>query len=169
MIINDLFFFSKNYGPSSGVTPGGSAPTPPGSTGPNNKTMPPPTGQPRRHPDFAKDQPPYQPYPQQRPGYGNWPNSQYRGQYPQQWSGGPGPRPQWEPRYPPPSQGGPAPSPYPPPQPVQQWGNTMSVPGVGQSSPLRQPGPRIQYRPDGKPYPGPPPAVTKVRQKILIS
>lgn len=32
---------------------------------PNSKTMPPPAQQPRRHPDFAKDQP-YQ-YPQQRP------------------------------------------------------------------------------------------------------
>ncbi|PSN43617.1 hypothetical protein C0J52_16379 [Blattella germanica] len=35
--------------------------------GPPSKSMPPPAPQPRRHPDFAKEQQPYPPYGQQRP------------------------------------------------------------------------------------------------------
>ncbi|KAK7866048.1 hypothetical protein R5R35_008556 [Gryllus longicercus] len=142
--------------------------------GPHNKSMPPPAQQPRRHPDFAKDQPqaPYPQYGQQRqPVYG-WSgnNTQYRGQFPpqgpvpqgsQQWPQGP-PRPsgppgaqgssnQWDQhRYPAAGQ-----SAYQqPPQSQQQWVPGMATPGVGQSSPLRTPmGPRGPYRPEGKPFP----------------
>lgn len=50
---------------------GGPAPaTGAGNTYPGtqpSKSMPPPAPQPRRHPDFAKDQQPYPPYNQQRP------------------------------------------------------------------------------------------------------
>ncbi|XP_063239673.1 trithorax group protein osa-like isoform X3 [Bacillus rossius redtenbacheri] len=164
---------------------GGAAGTnPPGQMYPAtspSKTMPPPAPQPRRHPDFAKDQPPYSPYSQQRPAVYGWSNnSQYRGQYPgpvpqgpagpapqgpQPWPQGPsrpagpaasqpGGQPWDQHRYPPGSQ--------PPQQSQQQWMSNMPSPGVGQSSPLRPPvGPRAPFRPEGKPFPMPAPPGAK--------
>ncbi|XP_076262071.1 trithorax group protein osa isoform X4 [Rhynchophorus ferrugineus] len=112
-----------------------------------NKNMPPPGPQPpRRHPDFAKDQP-YPPYPQPRtPMYGGWPNNnQYRPpQYgapgnnqvgPQQWNQGARPSGPW-----PNNQG------YQGSQPGQnQWQPITTQ--TGQSSPMRP-----VHRP-GKPFP----------------
>nr|CAD7452330.1 unnamed protein product [Timema tahoe] len=148
--------------------------------GPQSKSMPPPAPQPRRHPDFAKEQQAYPPgpYTQHRPAIYGWSNnSQFRGQFPpqgpgavpqapQQWAQGP-PRPagaqpsnnQWDQhRYPPAGQ-----PPYQPPsQSQQQWMSNMPTPGVGQSSPLRPPmGPRPPFRPEGKPFPMPPPPGSK--------
>ncbi|XP_054270546.1 trithorax group protein osa-like isoform X4 [Macrosteles quadrilineatus] len=144
----------------SGQGPNGGAPYP------NNKGMPPPGGQPRRHPDFAKDQP-YPPYNQQRPAIypGGWPaqnnNSQYRGQYGPgpgpaggQWSQVSGPRPNSQPPNGPPGQWDQQRYPGQPPYHSQQWGvppsmgNTVVGPNSGHRAPM---GPR-GYRPDGKPY-----------------
>ncbi|CAG2056674.1 unnamed protein product, partial [Timema podura] len=108
--------------------------------GPQSKSMPPPAPQPRRHPDFAKEQQAYPPgpYTQHRPAIYGWSNnSQFRGQFPpqgpgavpqapQQWAQGP-PRPagaqpsnnQWDQhRYPPAGQ--------PPYQPPSQVCSNMS-------------------------------------------
>lgn len=112
-----------------------------------NKNMPPPGQQPpRRHPDFAKDQP-YPPYGQPRqPMYGGWPNNnQYRPpQYgtpgsnqvaPQQWNQGSRPGGPW-----PNSQG------FQGSQPGQnQWQPIANQ--SGQASPMRP-----VHRP-GKPFP----------------
>lgn len=86
--------------------------------------------QPRRHPDFEKNQQPYPPY-QQRPMYpGGWQGQgQYRGQYPPQ---GPQPQPQWG------SHNGPRPAGPPgsgvppggPPGAPNQW-NTGGAGGAG--------------------------------------
>ncbi|XP_066259081.1 trithorax group protein osa isoform X2 [Euwallacea similis] len=122
--------------------------SPAGGYSPANKNMPPPGQQPpRRHPDFAKDQPyPPSPYGQPRaPMYGGWPNNtQYRPQQygtpgnnqvpPQQWSQGARPGGPW-----PSSQG------YQGSQPGQNW---QPLPNQGgQASPMRP-----VHRP-GKPYP----------------
>lgn len=133
--------------------------------------MPPPSAQPRRHPDFSKDQQPYSQYGQQRPQMygkyattllieqiyngcfvvGGWANNnQYRGQYvgpagpaaaAQQWTQGGRPAGQWD-RY-----SGSNQNYQTPPQNQQQW-SPMPTPGVGQSSPLRPPmGPRGPNKP----------------------
>ncbi|KAJ8952544.1 hypothetical protein NQ314_007513 [Rhamnusium bicolor] len=113
----------------------------------SSKTMPPPGPQPpRRHPDFAKDQP--YPYGQPRtPMYGGWPNNnQYRPpQYgtsstgnqvtPQQWNQGGRPGGPW-----PGGQG------YQQPQPGQPPWPAMGQTG-GQSNSMRP-----VHRP-GKPFP----------------
>ncbi|XP_073984826.1 trithorax group protein osa isoform X3 [Rhodnius prolixus] len=149
------------YRQDPGVYPGAAGGQPAGY--PQNKTMPPPAPQPRRHPDFVKEPQPYPPYNQQRPnmypGWSNNNNSGYRGQYPgagspggpQQWGQGPSrpgappPPPQTNNQWPPPQ------PPYQSPQTQQGWG--MGTPGVGQGSPLRPPlGPRPAFRPDSKPY-----------------
>lgn len=109
----------------------------------SQKNMPPPGPQPpRRHPDFAKDQQPYQ-YGQARPQVYNWPsNNQFRPtqysnttgpQMPptQQWQGNRPPGGQWE-RYPPGSQ-----PPYNQGPPNQQQWNSMTSQGLNQSSNLR--------------------------------
>ncbi|XP_046669924.1 trithorax group protein osa isoform X4 [Homalodisca vitripennis] len=151
-------YYGQDQGyPGQGQGPGGGTAPYPG--GQPNKGMPPPGPQPRRHPDFAKDQQPYPPYNQPRPAIypGGWPqnnNSQYRGQYgPQQWSQVP-PRPGGPPSSTQPPSGPPGPGQwdqqrYPAQPPYQQW----NVPSMGSTvvGPRTPVGPR-HYRPDGKPY-----------------
>lgn len=92
--------------------------------------------QPRRHPDFEKNQQPYPPY-QQRPMYpGGWQGQgQYRGQYPPQ---GPQPQPQWgshngpRPSGPPGAPGG------PPPGAPNQWPPSAADPSAGTRYPPGQ-------------------------------
>ncbi|XP_050313093.1 trithorax group protein osa isoform X4 [Anthonomus grandis grandis] len=132
------------YRPDQNSAAGGYPPS-------SNKNMPPPGQQPpRRHPDFAKDQP-YPPYgqPRTQPMYGGWPNNnQYRPpQYgtpgnnqvpPQQWNQNPRPGGPW-PNNQPPYQGG---------QGGQNQWQPMS-PQSGQTpSSVRPP-----HRPGGKPFP----------------
>lgn len=104
--------------PGNQQPPGAAAPYP--GAPPSSKVMPPPAPQPRRHPDFAKDQQTYPPYSPQRPVYPGWTNSnsgsnnQFRGTYPGsgappgQWAARPGAQPQtaqWDQqRFPPPHQ-----------------------------------------------------------------
>ncbi|XP_030756462.1 trithorax group protein osa isoform X5 [Sitophilus oryzae] len=133
-------YYRPDQNSASGGYPGVSSP---------NKNMPPPGPQPpRRHPDFAKDQP-YPPYGQPRtPMYGGWTNNnnQYRPpQYgtpgsnqvaPQQWNQGARPG------------GGPWPNNqgYQGSQPGQNQWQPMTT-QTGQSSPMRP-----VHRP-GKPFP----------------
>jgi AT-rich interactive domain-containing protein 1 len=140
--------------------------------------MPPPAPQPRRHPDFVKDQP-YPGYNQQRPAMypqmppSGWSNTNnagaYRAPYPgtgaqpqqQGWSGAPRPPQQGAPQWPQP--------PYQPPQsgaPPGAWG----IPQQVQNSPLRPPiGARPPFRPtDPKQFPQMQPPQVKVRHWILI-
>ncbi|KAF4513831.1 UNVERIFIED_CONTAM: hypothetical protein B566_EDAN016692 [Ephemera danica] len=129
--------------PGSPVPPGGKV-----------GAMPPPAPQPRRHPDFSKEQQqqqqqqqqppqpqPYPPYPQQRPAMYGWGNSQYRGgsagPYPGSPGGPPGPSPQqWGP--------GPPRPPGPPSGPAAgQWDHRGYPP-----SPAG--GPQYQQPPQGQ-------------------
>lgn len=156
--------------PPASIAQGQGYPTPPQPQQPDYYRQDQPN-QPRRHPDFEKNQQPYPPY-QQRPQMypGGWQGAagQYRGQYPpqgpqQQWGTHNGPRPsgppgapggppgapgtptQWnaEPNRYPPSQQQP---PYPPHQQGQQQQPWNQLPPTSQGSPLRPP-PR-----GGKPF-----------------
>lgn len=120
---------------------------------PPNKGMPPPPGsQPRRHPDFSKEQqPPYPSYNnQQRPVYGGWPNNsnnnsnnnQYRGGYPPGPTGmtpSPSQQQQWNqnsiPRPPPPPP--PVTNSQPPPA-TSQWDQHRYPQNSSQSFPQTQ-------------------------------
>ncbi|KAJ3639831.1 hypothetical protein Zmor_003167 [Zophobas morio] len=156
------YYRPDQQGPSATANyPGGPA---------SNKNMPPPAPQSRRHPDFAKDQQPYQ-YGQQRPQIYAWANNnQYRpNQYgasggpqvgSQQWNQGGGrPAGQWD-RYPAGNQG------YQPSQSGQQQWSSIPTPGVGQNPPLRPPlgGPR-----PGKPFSIMPPQGGKGSQPATLS
>ncbi|XP_065351096.1 trithorax group protein osa isoform X2 [Cloeon dipterum] len=123
---------------------------PPGSPGAPNKTVMPPPQQPRRHPDFNKEQqpPPQQPYfGHQRPYAWSGQNSQFRppppgsfsGQQPPpgQWSQQPR-GPQWD-RFPPNAQG------FQQPPQGQQWIQ-------GSNMPMRPQRPAFRG-PDQKAYP----------------
>ncbi|XP_044741667.1 trithorax group protein osa isoform X3 [Chrysoperla carnea] len=120
----------------------------------NGKAMPPPTTQPRRHPDFAKDQQPqYPPYNPQKPQMYGWPNNQYRGTYSGQPQGIPtGQTGQWPqanvpPRGGPPPPGGPAGANVPPATNSATWGPEHRYPpgapgaaGATGTYPAPQPG-----------------------------
>ncbi|XP_033209829.1 trithorax group protein osa isoform X4 [Belonocnema kinseyi] len=123
--------------------PGGSQIYPSGTAA--NKNMPPPPPgpqQPRRHPDFAKDQQ-YAQYNQQRPTYPGWPGTtnQYN-------SGSPGARVQYPSQPPqPPSQ---QPQPPPPPQPQVASGAAPPA-GVQGISSNQQWGSQQPARPSSQP------------------
>ncbi|KAL1394413.1 hypothetical protein pipiens_011978 [Culex pipiens pipiens] len=149
--------------PAAGGPPGGQPPTagaqggypgtPPQGPGQPDYYRQDQPNQPRRHPDFEKNQQPYPPY-QQRPMYpGGWQGQgQYRGQYPPQ---GPQPQPQWgshngpRPSGPPGAPGG------PPPGAPNQWPSSADPNAANRYPPGGQPqqqGPGGPQGPQG-PYP----------------
>ncbi|XP_051157885.1 trithorax group protein osa isoform X4 [Leptopilina boulardi] len=122
----------------------------PSATAANKNMPPPPPGpqQPRRHPDFAKDQQ-YPQYNQQRPAYPGWPGAtnQYnsgsagaRVQYPSQQPQPQSQQPQPPPPQPPVASGAPAPSGVAGIPSSQQWvGQQSTRPTAQPSIPISHP------------------------------